>query len=292
MLLAPSFHFRKEKAMTSGTLKPASREEMESTLHFSYSQLNTYILCPMKYAHQYVWGTPWESKPVALPFGKAIHKAAEAFYRSLKDTGEIIQVEQVIATFESVFDNEVKTTDLELTFKEGENPASLRAQGEELLRLFHSEIRPQKIAAVEFPFSVSVPDILNGGGDLPIKLVGFFDLLERDPANTYLVAELKTSSQRFSSLRLEYDLQATVYSYAMSKMRVATSENSCLVRYDVLLKTKKPAFEHYFVTRTESDHNRLVHLINHVLRAIEVRVFYRQTGWQCGDCQFKKACFN
>jgi CRISPR/Cas system-associated exonuclease Cas4 (RecB family) len=106
------------------------------------------------------------------------------------------------------------------------------------------------------------------------------------------VVELKTSAQRFSSLRLEYDLQATVYSYAMAKMKVSTSENSTLIRYDVLLKQKKPAFERYFVTRNSDDHRRLVHLINHVLKAIENRIFYRQTGWQCGDCQFKKECFS
>jgi putative RecB family exonuclease len=264
---------------------------MESQLHFSYSQLSTFLICPMKYAHQYVWGTQPETKPVALPFGKAIHKAAEAYYRNLKDTGEIITVDQVIATFETVLDNDIKSAEMELTLKEGETIGALREQGIELLKLFHGEVRPQKIAAVEFPFSVFLPDILNGGGDLPIKLVGYFDLVERDDQGTYLIAELKTSGQRFSSLRLEYDLQATVYSYAMRKMKVATSENSCLVRYDVLLKTKKPAFEHYFVTRTESDHKRLIHLINQALRAIELRVFYRNTGWQCGDCQFKKACF-
>ena len=122
-------------------------------------------------------------------------------------------------------------------------------------------------------------------------LVGYFDLVERDEQGTYLIAELKTSGQRFSSLRLEYDLQATTYSYAMTKMKVATSENSCLVRYDVLLKTKKPAFEHYFVTRTEADHKRLIHLINMVLKAIENRIFYRNSDWPCADCQFKKACF-
>ena len=200
-------------------------------------------------------------------------------------------VDQVIATFEMVFDNDIKSTEVELTLKEGETIGSLREQGIQLLKLFHQEIRPQKIAGVEVPFSVSVPDILNGGGDLPIKMVGYYDLVERDEQGTYLIAELKTSAQRFSSLRLEYDLQATTYSYAMAKMKVATSESSCLVRYDVLLKTKKPAFEHYFVTRNEADHNRLIHLINHILRAIELRVFYRNTGWQCGDCQFKKACF-
>jgi putative RecB family exonuclease len=269
----------------------APRGEMESQLHFSYSQLSTFLICPMKYAHQYVWGTPPETKPIALPFGKAIHKAAEAYYRNLKDTGEIIPVDKVIATFDMVLDNDIKATEVELTLKEGETIGALREQGIELLKLFHGEVRPQNIAAVEFPFSVSLPDILNGGGDLPIKLVGYFDLVERDDQGTYLIAELKTSGQRFSSLRLEYDLQATVYSYAMRRLKVATSENSCLVRYDVLLKTKKPAFEHYFVTRTESDYERLIHLINHVLRAIELKVFYRNTGWQCGDCQFKKACF-
>jgi putative RecB family exonuclease len=277
--------------MENDFVKSESRADFEGQLHFSYSQLSTFLICPMKYAHQYVWGTPWESKPIALPFGRAVHKSAELYYLCLKETGEIIPLGQMIDTFVAVYDGEVKQTEIEISLKEGETIAGLRDQGVELLKLFHKEIRPQQIAGVEVPFSVSVPDILNGGGDLPIKLVGYFDLVERDDQGVYLVAELKTSAQRFSSLRLEYDLQATTYSYAMTRMKVATSENSCLVRYDVLLKTKKPAFEHYFVTRTDADHQRLVHLINHVLRAIELRVFYRNTGWQCSDCQFKKVCF-
>ena len=277
--------------MTLQMVKPQPIEEAKTHLHFSYSQLNTYLICPMKYAHNYVWGTPWEAKPVALPFGKAVHKAAEDYYRNLKETGEIIPVDEVIATFEFAFMEETGKTDIELTFKNGENLESLRDQGIELLKLFHAETKPQKIVAVEFPFSVKVLDIINGTGDLPIKLEGYFDLIESDQEGNYAVVELKTSAQRFSSLRLEYDNQATTYSYAMDRMRVATSENSCLVRYDVLLKTKKPAFEHYFVTRTKADHKRLIQLINEVLRAIENRIFYRQTGWQCSDCQFKKACF-
>ena len=277
--------------MSLQMVKPPPRRETETHLHFSYSQLNTYLICPMKYAHNYVWGTPWETKPVALPFGKAIHKAAETYYKNIQETGEIIPVDRVIATFEIVFSEETGKTDTALTFKNGENLETLREKGIGLLKLFHEEIKPQKIVAVEFPFSVKVPDIINGNGDLPINMEGYFDLIESDREGNYAVVELKTSAQRFSSIRLEYDLQATVYTYAMTKMRAATSENSCLVRYDVLLKTKKPAFEHYFVTRTKADHKRLVHLINEVLRAIENRIFYRQTGWQCGDCQFKKACF-
>jgi hypothetical protein len=69
---------------------PAPREDLAAHLHFSYSQLNTYLMCPMKFGHAYVWGTPPETKPVALPFGKAIHRSAETYYRNLMNTGEII----------------------------------------------------------------------------------------------------------------------------------------------------------------------------------------------------------
>ena len=170
--------------------RPVPRGDFENQLHFSYSQLSTFIICPMKYAHQYVWGTPPETKPVALPFGKAIHKAAEAYYLSLKDSGEVIPVEQLITTFEMVFDNDIKSAEVELTMKDGETLGALREQGIQLVQLFHKEIRPQKIAGVEVPFSISIPDILNGGGELPIKLVGYYDLVERDEQNTYLIAEL------------------------------------------------------------------------------------------------------
>ena len=76
----------------------------------------------------------------------------------------------------------------------------------------------------------------------------------------------------------------------MAEMGFATSEKSTLVRYDVLLKQKKPAMEKYYVSRTSDDHRRLVQLVNHLVRAIDLRVFYRLNGWQCGDCPFAKRC--
>jgi uncharacterized protein (UPF0179 family) len=36
----------------------------------------------------------------------------------------------------------------------------------------------------------------------------------------------------------------------------------------------------------------MIHLVNEVLRAINQRIFYRNTGWQCGDCQYKKTCLS
>jgi len=35
------------------------------------------MLCGFQYAHLYVWGTPWENKPIALCFGKSVHSASQ-----------------------------------------------------------------------------------------------------------------------------------------------------------------------------------------------------------------------
>lgn len=271
-------------------VKPQSREQFASGLHISYSQLNTYLICPMKYAHNYVYGTLWERKPAALALGSAVHKSAEHFYLQFKDYNKIISCDEMISVFTDALNQDFEISDVPWTFKADENVDTLREHGIELVRLFHAEASPQKVMAVELPFSVSIPDTANEGEQLPIRLTGFMDLVESDSDGAYCVVELKTSSQRYSKIKLEYDLQASVYSYAMHKMRLSTSNDSTLIRYDVLIKSKKPAFEKYFVTRTHADHQRLIELLNQVLRAIEQRVFYRNTGWQCGDCQFRGAC--
>lgn len=221
-------------------------------------------------------------------FGKAIHAAAKSYYRCLQETGKTLPLADMEQAFETSFSMEIKRSDVKIGMKEGQSLDDARTQGAGLLKLFHSEIKPQKIVAVELPFSVPVPDLVNGG-DLPYELIGFFDLVESDN-ETLLIGELKTSAQKYSSLKLEYDLQPTAYSYAMKQMKTATTENSYLIRYDVLVKTKTPNFEQYFVSRTEQDHQRLIQLINQVMSAIEQRIFYRNLGWQCSDCQFKTAC--
>jgi hypothetical protein len=63
--------------MNSLAVESKSREEAEVQLHFSFSQLNTYLICPQKYNFQYVIGLNWETKPVALPFGKETRAGTE-----------------------------------------------------------------------------------------------------------------------------------------------------------------------------------------------------------------------
>ena len=274
----------------SVSLERVPKKEVMERLHISYSQLRSYLTCPQRYGFHYVLGAEWERKSAALPLGASVHKAVEAYYRTLQETGEVLSLEVVVDVFDRVFEQQILNSEVEIIFKDGEDYPSLRKQGIELLKVFLKEVKPQKIVGIEVPFSVKIPDLITGEGFLPIRLVGILDLVESDSDGSYLVVDLKTSSQRYSELKLKHDLQSTVYSFALAQMNLATNENSTLVRYDVLLKQKKPSMERYYVSRTKDDQRRLVQLINHVARAVELRVFFRQNGWQCQDCPFANRC--
>ena len=49
--------------------------------HLSYSQVNTYLSCPLQYRFKYIDEIPPAFTSVALAFGSAIHEAVAAFYQ-------------------------------------------------------------------------------------------------------------------------------------------------------------------------------------------------------------------
>ena len=64
------------------------------------------------------------------------------------------------------------------------------------------------------------------------------------------------------------------------------------VRYDVLVKTKKPAFQQVYFNREPGDYRRLTRWIKEMLHAIDQQSFYPNFGWTCKQCPFKRTCWN
>ena len=171
-----------------------------------------------------------------------------------------------------------------------ETESSLTELGEELLELFRSDIQPRRVRAVEQPFTVPLrTDSENE--PLEVQLVGIFDLLEEDEDGQVIVSELKTASKRFSDTQGENQLDGLVYGYAACELGLSSAGNhDVLIRYDILVKTKKPVFQQVYVSKGEGDYTRLVRWIQEVLHAVEVGAFYPNYGWQCQQCPFQKAC--
>jgi len=261
-------------------------EDFDRHLHISNSQLKTFLTCPQKHYFQYVRGLPWEFIPDYFPFGRSIHTPVKVFYKSLKDTGQRISLEELLANFIQSWERESQGN---IRYKKGEGKDSLREKGIEMLKAFYEAITPQRILGVEVPFSVDL--IMEKTGEvLPYKLSGIFDLVESDEEGTIIIAELKTGSKRFTEDELDLDLQGTLYSYALNQMGFHTDGGETLVRYDLLLKQKKPVMEPYYALKGRVHYQWAFQLIKKVLKAIEAGAFYPTPGWYCKDCPFGTAC--
>ena len=266
-----------------------ARSDWASLLHISKGQLATYLLCPKRFWFQYVRGEPWEFTPANLAFGKAIHEAVAGFYRYFAQHREKPIPEEIQRVFRHSWWQQLEEDGIR--FFGDQNEKSLTEQGEKLLKVFHAEVRPRRVKAVESPFTVRIANP-NGEQSLEAKLVGIIDLLEEDDEGSVILSELKTSSKKYSDLQGEYQLDGLVYSYAARQLGLSSSgDGQVLVRYDVLVKTKTPAFQQVYFTKEETDFNRFVRWVQEILQAIEAQVFYPIYGWQCQQCPFRKACW-
>ncbi|HPD60232.1 MAG TPA: PD-(D/E)XK nuclease family protein [Thermodesulfobacteriota bacterium] len=259
-------------------------EDFESFVHISYNQVRTFLQCPQKYFYQYVRGMEWEFIPDYFPFGGAIHKAVEGFYRHFAENGEKLSLDIFLETFRKAWKLSLSE---KIRFKE--TPEEMENKGTQLLEVFHNETRPGRIIGVEIPFSVEMT-IPATGEILPCRLVGIFDLIETDQDGNPVVVELKTAKKRFSEDQLDLDFQPTLYGYALNQLGYSTMKNETLIRFDLLLKTKKPDLERYFTIRNGKHYLQAVTTIKKILRAIELEAFFPITGWHCSDCPFQKTC--
>jgi len=262
-------------------------KEWASLLRISKSHIQTYLICPRKFYFQYVVAIPWEFVPASLPFGSALHAAVAFFYRALKQGGKP-DLAFVLSEFKRTWEEE--TEGRAIGFAPGSSEESMEGLGTALLRMFYEEIAPRKVEVVEYPFSVPLYDP-DGGKKLEYALVGQIDLIESDEEENLTISELKTSSKRFAASQGENQLDGLVYAYALDQLGFRTDEKRTLIRYDVLVKTKKPGFQQVYFNKESGDYRRLTRWIKEVLHAIDSGSFFPNFGWACKQCPFKRACW-
>lgn len=260
--------------------------EHVETVHLSKQQLSVYLQCPRRYYYQYILALPWEETPAAVCLGRAVHEAVAAYYRSLL-RGETLPLAAMVEQFRRSWQREVAGDGV--IYGADETPESLAQLGERLLAAFWEQIRPRRIEAVELPFAVDLidPDTREA---LPVKLVGVIDLIESDEEGSLILVELKTARRRMTDGEAEQRLDGKVYAYALRELGLIGPEEELLVRYDVLVKGKRPAFEQLYVTSSLSDQRRFLELCRDVERAVESGVFYRREGWACQNCPYRRTC--
>ena len=179
--------------------------------------------------------------------------------------------------------------DLPIQFKGCEDLDSLRETGRGLVEVYLEEATTGKILAVEQPFRTSLVDPRTGE-ELEPKLVGFFDLIEEDEDGDVSVVEIKSSARKWSAGQVELDLQGSLYAEAVSRSGLAPDGREARLRYDILVKNKKPILDRQHAVRGPEERHMALCIAVDALKAIEGNAFYRNPSWACSGCQFRKRC--
>jgi putative RecB family exonuclease len=248
--------------------------------HVSVSSLQTYLKCPAQFEHRYVRKTPAENRPGALAFGSAIHAALAHYYSSLRTVGSAPTAEELSQIFCDNWQRETAATP-PLVLGDGETVGRLADTGVAMLAVFAAQVvPPAAVTDVEMPFAVEV-------GEDGTRLVGVLDAVVSDEDGVYRILEHKTAGRRWTPDRIASDLQVTAYSLAAPMLGLG---HDAAVDVQLLLKTKRPAFEVLHTARTDADRCDLVATVSGVTKAIKAGAFYPMRDWHCRGCQYAGAC--
>lgn len=252
----------------------------EARPHFSVTQLTTYLDCPYKYYLQYEEKLQWERVPSGVAFGSAIHRAIERFNKSLID-GKMDE-RAAIDHFASEWAIESGREGVE--YKHQDEPEELKDKGKRLVQLYCQQFADIKPQAVERVFRLPILDISTGLFEASRDIMGAIDLIADNE-----VIEVKTSARSVNQREADTSLQLTLYSWAY---RMIQGQEEKTLKTVALLKTAKPTIQIVETCRTADDHTRLMELISQVIRAVELRIFYRNpnTRYGCDGCVYRSAC--
>jgi DNA helicase-2/ATP-dependent DNA helicase PcrA len=147
-------------------LPTAERGPIEEPLTLSFSAIDSYLSCPLRYKLGHVVRVPVPPHH-AMIYGSALHKAVQEFHRR-HARGEVMTEEELLASFDAAWTNEG-------FLSRAHEEARLETGRATLLRFREAQLRPGAVipAYVEREFSFSL------GGD---RIRGRWDRVDIEPA--------------------------------------------------------------------------------------------------------------
>ncbi len=250
-------------------------ETMRDAPHWSYSALQTYLTCPMRYYFRYIEHAEVERTPISIPFGRAFHLVLSE--RAMKGTNyTIVDAKEDFAVY---FKGETEVCE-NLTYKQDEDYWFWDKRGCDMLELAIAEWPDDyTVKSVAEAFSVNVPGLSK-------PLVGEFDLVTVDGGDE-TICDWKTAATNWPKGKADRDLQATTFAYAYMKKYGVNP----VFRFDVYTKAKTPAHHQFYTLRTSDDFDRFVYLAGKIEKAVNTGIFLPvESCINCAECAYSNRC--
>lgn len=178
---------------------PISHPQVRS---WSYSRIETYLTCPLKYYYRYVLQFPGKPSP-ALSFGQVIHSALKAFHQP-----DLLGKRKKLVDLLSLYEDYFKAILGKPTLS-GHREEQFK-KGKKFLTRYHKVYRKVlgEPLELEKEFQVKI-------GRFTLK--GRIDRIDRRPDGTIELVDYKVSDQERLGQRVDKDRQLTTYALGAQK---------------------------------------------------------------------------
>ncbi len=230
----------------------------------SYTQIDTFKMCPLKYSYRYLLKVPVPQSHTTS-FGVSVHDTLKDFYRLLKKG-----VKVDFNTMMNLYDKNW----LSYGYESMEHENIRKKKGEEILKnFFEKNSNPWVVPYyLEKQFNLKIGEYL---------ISGRIDRIDQLSDGTFEVIDYKTGRIK-SDLNPKKDLQLSIYALACRDIfKVPVSKLSLYF----LEENEKISTQ-----RSDEDLNELINNIALSIEEIKESTFAPTPGWHCQFCDFRLIC--
>jgi DNA helicase II / ATP-dependent DNA helicase PcrA len=232
--------------------------------HVSYSQINAYKSCPLRYKYEYVLRVPIQPHH-SLSFGTTIHNTLQKFHH-FKIKGQDPDLDTLLHIYEKDFQS--------IGYDSYEHRLKRYEEGQKALKLYfanYKELFPGTTYALERKFKVNI----NG-----ISLIGRIDRVDKLGKSMELV-DYKTGSPK-DQKKVDKDDQLTIYAMAAQNLFGEIPQSLSLYFVEAGKKIT--------TVRSEDDINAIKDEISTVTDKMKEGKFEPTPGYACAYCPYNQIC--
>jgi DNA helicase II / ATP-dependent DNA helicase PcrA len=239
--------------------------------YLSYSQLQTFEICPLHYKLKYILKIP-TLQTSAQSFGTSVHAALRNFYQN-PPTGNKLNIRDIEKIVNDAWINEGYSSK---THEKKALEKATKIVSAYLTKNFNKHNLPIEL---EYPFNFN----LNG-----IKIAGRIDRIDKLDGNKIEIIDYKTGDNVPTPKKLEEDLQLTFYALAANEVKDKTlgkePEDIILSLYYLEKEIKLTT------TRSKEQLKEAKELILEKIKEIEKSDFRCSGSLFCKNCEYKILC--
>lgn len=252
------------KPLISLNLPKASKQQ-----RLSFSHLDTYRTCPLRYFYRYQLNLPSQTNSSAS-FGQTIHNTLQLFYKNyLEDKN--IGLKNLLEIYQNNW--------IPIGYNSQAHQNRVQTEGKKILENYFHKFHPpkNKIIGLEQSFKLKI--------NQQLYISGKIDRIDADAKSNLEIIDYKTGKQ--PSLKdLEKDLQLSVYALAATDKQFLNKKLSQVTFSYIYLQND----EKVSLKKTGTDVASIKKTLIETAKEINQQQFLPQPGRHCDFCPFKIVC--